>query len=137
MYMKTSWVKMWQILQYFFPVKVSGYVYGIYIRTFFVCMYWVSPCNYERLIGPQRVPGPRAGGELLYDEVSDEGGRTKVMGGGLIVAPSNNNNKEGEGEGGRGRELEKKLLKVMREKERLTKTNAALQKNVTELQKQV
>ena len=63
------------------------------------------------------------------------------MGGGLIVAPGNKREGEEEevGGGGDGRvkELEKKLLKVMREKERLSKANAALQKNVTDLQKQV
>ena len=95
----------------------------------------------------QRVPGPQDGGNLLYDEISNEGGgRTKIMGGGLIVAPPNAKPAvvvEGEGgegggeEGGRVQELEKKLVKVMRERERLRQNNLQLQKNLSELQKQV
>ena len=89
---------------------------------------------------PQRVPGPRTGeNNLVYDEISMEGARTKIMGGGLIVAPSDKKEGEGEegGEGGRVKDLERKLLKVMREKEKLSKSNTTLQRNVTELQKQV
>ena len=95
----------------------------------------------------QRVPGPQDGGDLLYDEISNEGGgRTKIMGGGLIVAPPNAKPAvvvEGEGgegggeEGGRVQELEKKLVKVMRERERLRQNNLQLQKNLSELKKQV
>ena len=64
-----------------------------------------------------------------------------MVGGGLIVAPGGKEEEEvgegGQGEEGRVKELEKKLLKVMREKEKLSKSNASLQKSVTELQKQV
>ena len=64
-----------------------------------------------------------------------------MVGGGLIVAPGGKEEEEvgegGEGEEGRVKELEKKLLKVMREKETLSKSNTSLQKSVTELQKQV
>ena len=64
-----------------------------------------------------------------------------MVGGGLIVAPGGKEEGEvgegGEGEGGRVNDIENKLLKVMREKEKLSKSNASLQKSVTELQKQV
>ena len=66
-----------------------------------------------------------------------ETGRTQLMGGGLIVAPSSKMKSAVvvEGEGGEGREegREKRLLKVMREKEQLRQTNSQLQKNLTEL----
>ena len=89
----------------------------------------------------------------MYDKISMDTGRTQLMGGGLIVAPPSKMKPAvvvEEGEGGEGREegrggegegrvkdLEKRLLKVMREKEQLRQTNSQLQKNLTELQKQV
>ena len=107
-----------------------------------------------RYSSPQRVPGPRVGGNPIYDKISSiEVERTSIIGGGLIVAPPSANTKptvtvEGEGGGGeegrgggggggRVAELERRLLKVTREKERLKQANAVLQKNLVEVQKQV
>ena len=73
------------------------------------------------------------------------------MGGGLIVSPTKKaqpavvvatEGEGGEGGGGGGgggkvEELQRKLRKVTKEKDQLKQNNAALQKSITELQKQV
>ena len=63
------------------------------------------------------------------------------MGGGLIVPPPPKTRPSvvvgGEGGGGKVDELEKKLHKVTKERDKLKENNAALQKALSEMQKQV
>lgn len=77
----------------------------------------------------------------MYDELANEGVGTKVMGGGLIVPPPPKTRPPvvvgGEGGGGKVEELEKKLNKVTKERDKLKENNTTLQKALSEMQKQV
>ena len=78
------------------------------------------------------------GNSPLYDELSNEGVGTKVMGGGLFVPPPPKTRPSVVVDGGgKADELEKKLQKVTKERDKLKENNAALQKALSEMQKQV